>query len=255
MMRPRAGAMVFMMPIAAGAQIGQPLPAPANAPTPQYSGVPVVAYPADYFPYSSQTTVPYYVPPYNTAVQESDDGPAINGHKPPDKVLLATTSLVLLLWAPVWQLGAYNEIFFDVYLQWAFVLTTIVCAHSVQQKWVDGRWYATIAAAVAALVLLFPAPSRQIPEAIYTAVVGLMLLIATPLILRILFQTMSAETVSLTKKQLLQVASATAVVLVIVFLIGWFHPVFMSCKDFTIAGYSEPAGCRNTSLYSPSYPA
>ena len=246
MLRTRHGTMAFL-PAMAAAQSGSFAP-PTYATA---AGQPPPWYPPSAFYYYSPATDPWLVPPTSAIDAEPVKEAQVTNsvREAPDRVLLATVSLVLLLSAPVFQVGAYGEIFFDVIMSWAFVLISLLLTQTVQRKWVGGRWYGTLAAVIASAGLLIPGPTTDPAELIYTVVVGTLMLATAPLVVRVVFKTLGADASNLTKAQAAEVLVCTTAVLVLSFLVGLFHATFLTCDDFSVAGYREPSGCRNGSLY------
>lgn len=163
---------------------------------------------------------------------------------------VAAVTLGLVVWPIAFNLGAYRDVFYDDIFR-LVVVSSILCVVTVVTRPYPPVRLILVAGALIAPLAWFAAAgyvvgstSEAIERPGFAAWLIVIVVVSVPLTIRLLLDLFLPDLTASTDRRII-VAMVGLVVLVgvIGYATGANNPRFMKCKDFTVAGSSEPDNC------------
>ncbi|WP_062287644.1 hypothetical protein [Demequina phytophila] len=158
--------------------------------------------------------------------------------------VVATSTII---WWPAFQLGAWGQVFFEqILLLWAAATAALLV---VLLKQGGPRPPGPLLASLALPSLWVVAELATPPTGGVVATVlrwfgAAVTLVGLPAMLWVLLTTLRHDLVeAVPARGWLAAAGVVTVIAVLSALLGWLHPYYLTCEDFSISGNSPPAGC------------
>lgn len=171
--------------------------------------------------------------------------------------LLAAVTLCVTAWEISFNLGVYNEIFFEKFhLLWVVATTIFLASFALEKEdqmlGIRGRLILLLPSTYfLASYLMVAAFARNViegeTERLLIGLTGLFLilifLIVVPYVLYLVARIINPDLVTFSRRQTWTLAGITFFVISCGLMAGDSHPLLMTCTDFSISGNFVPESC------------
>ena len=168
-------------------------------------------------------------------------------------LIVSALGLSLTVWDIAFNLGVHNTIFYSKLMTlWVASTVVLLCViivgdsvHTLSRTGIVALLTPTVWFVLNALT---PKVSVTWFEEFLWVIALIIFAIAIPYILFILFELIESDFFSMTPYSRNRLIGIVLFVALMGYGIGRFHPYFVSCEQFTIAGDQPPANCANWNL-------
>ena len=158
-----------------------------------------------------------------------------------------SVGMAIVVWWPAFQLGAWGELFFDTLLTLWVASTAAFVFVLFEHRPVGSRLWRAFLLLLPSAWLAFSFIDFETTDLltfVATAFGFLVVLIASPLTVWVLARIMWPDFgENSTRRQRWLIVGVVGGIAVAAFLLGLNQEHFLTCRDFTVSGNSEPAGC------------
>ncbi|WP_062520099.1 hypothetical protein [Demequina silvatica] len=162
--------------------------------------------------------------------------------------VVATSTII---WWPAFQLGAWGQVFFEqILLLWA-AATAALLVVLVKQGGPRPAWPLLASLALPSLWVvaeLATPPGGGAFGSVLRWFGAAVTLVGLPVMLWVLLTTLRHDLIEVVPvRGWLAAAAVVVTIAALSAALGWLHPYYLTCEDFTVSGNSPPPGCTPAS--------